>query len=65
MAHVDEAVAVAARHLRVDLRHHHVGALRSRARAVDARSQRAETVLVYVDRHGLRYREGTAEEDTH
>lgn len=48
MTHVDEAVAVAARHLRVDFRYHHVRALRRGARAVDTRSQRAETVLVWI-----------------
>lgn len=65
MTHVDEAVAVAARHLRVDFRYHHVRALRRRARAVDTRSQSAETVLVWIGMRERGYREGTAEEDTH
>ena len=46
MADVDERVSVAARHARVDLGDHDVGALSGGASGFRAGAQRAETVLI-------------------
>ena len=48
MTHMNQAVAVAPRHLRVDLRYDHVRTLRGCAHAVDTRSQGAEPMLIYI-----------------
>ena len=46
LAHVNEAVAIGARHLVVDLRDHVVGALRGGQSGVDADAEAAEAVRV-------------------